>query len=115
VAFRSLLLPLVLCALLASAARGSEVCESPPASTGPVALMILDSPARVRALAISLARGEPVVAHDESTVVFRDGRVITADVEAASRHLNALGWSGRRIDVVASFAGSRARPTRRRG
>lgn len=114
-ALRSRVLPLACCAVLSVAASGSEVCESPPASNGPVALMILESPARVRALAASLARGVPVVARDDATVIFRDGRVITADVEAAGRHLNALGWSRRRIDVVASFAGARARPKRRRG
>jgi len=101
--------------LLAGAAAAAEVCETPPASTGPVSLMILKGPAQVQSLAKSLARGVPVVARDASTVIFRDGRVLTADVEAAGRHLNALGWSRRRIDVVASFAGRRARPARRGG
>ncbi len=43
------------------------------------------------------------------------GRVITADVDAAGEHLNALGWGGRRIDVAVSFPAQRARPRRARG
>ena len=102
-------------ALGAPLAAAAEVCEAPPPSSGPVSLMILKSPAQVQSLAKSLARGVPVVARDASTVIFRDGRVITADVEAASRQLNRLGWSKRRIDVVASFAKRRAGPARQRG
>ena len=99
---------------LTAGAAASEVCEAPPA-TGPVSLMILKSPGRVQSLAKSLARGVPVVARSESTVVFQDGRVMTSDVEAAGRELNRLGWSRRPIQVVASFPARQGRATRRRG
>jgi len=94
-----------------STARAGEVCEVP--SSGPVALVILASGAKVHQYAKTLEGS--VVRQDAETVIFHDGRVITADVEAAGRHLNALGWGGRRVDVVASFAAPRARPRRSRG
>lgn len=98
---------------LASAAQ-AEVCDVPPAS-GPISIIILQSGRKVHELAAALGRGAAIVAKDPSTVVFADGRVITADVDAATRHLNELGWGHRRIDVVASFSGRRARPRRRVG
>jgi len=36
-------------------------------------------------------------------VIFRDGRVVTADAGSATQHLNALGWGHRPIEIVASF------------
>ena len=112
---RTALLGLSLLALLASAGAASEVCEAPANANGPVSLMILKSPAKVRALAASLGRGVPVVSRSAHTVIFRDGRVITANVEEAGQQLNALGWSGRPVRVVASFANRRKGPARSRG
>lgn len=109
---RTLPVSLVLLAALAlpaaALARG-EVCERPTAR-GPVSLIILASGAKVHELAESVTRGATVVARDAETVVFDDGRVITADVEAASEHLNRLGWGARGIRVVATFPAKRARP-----
>ena len=87
--------------------RAAEVCEVP---AGPVSLMILKTPQKVRELARSVAKQVPVLAYDGKTAVFRDGRVITSDPEGATEHLNRLGWGSRRIDVVASFPRQRARP-----
>ncbi|RIL04777.1 MAG: hypothetical protein DCC71_12825 [Proteobacteria bacterium] len=53
-------------------------------------------------LAASL-RDAPVAARDRGTVIFADGRVVTSDVDAATRQLNRLGWGTRRIEIVASF------------
>jgi hypothetical protein len=75
---------------------------------GPVSLVILQSPKKVRELALAL--GGTVIRQEAETVIFRDGRVITADVEAAGRLINELGWGSRRIDIVASFPARRARP-----
>jgi hypothetical protein len=94
----------------AALAQG-EVCETPP-SRGPISIIVLQSGDRVHELAGSVARGASIVAKDASTVIFDDGRVITADVEAAGRHLNALGWGARRIHFVASFPKRAARPRR---
>jgi hypothetical protein len=93
-----------------SAARAGEVCEVPP-SSGPVALIILASSSKVHSYVRTLKGA--VALRDAETVIFGDGRVITADVEAAGRHLNALGWGARRVDVVASFPAARPRPRRR--
>lgn len=102
---------LLLCAPLwlgaAPAARAAgEACDT----SGPVALLIVASPAKVREFAASV-RDAAVLGSDATTVVFSDGRVVTSDVTAASRQLNRLGWAGRRIEVVASFR----RRARRRG
>jgi hypothetical protein len=75
---------------------------------GPVSLMILQSSQKVRELALAL--NGTVLRQDTETVIFRDGRVLTADVEAAGRLINELGWANRRINVVASFPARRARP-----
>ena len=95
-------------------AQAGEVCEAPGAApSGPVSLIILSSGAKV--LEYARAQKGTVALADQKTVIFQDGRVITADVEAAGRHLNTLGWGGRGINVVASFAAPRARPRGRRG
>lgn len=96
-------------ALAASVAWSAETC----APSGPVSLIILQSGQKVRELAASL--GGPVLRADSSTVIFADGRVITADVVAAERHLNEVGWGERRIEVLASFPKRRARPRRPSG
>jgi hypothetical protein len=89
-------------------AHAGEVCEVP--SSGPLSLIILASGSKVHAYAGTL-KGT-VVRQDAKTVIFLDGRVITADVAAAGRHLNDMGWGGRSINVVASFPAARARPRR---
>lgn len=94
----------------AASAQQGEVCESKPsASRGPVSLVILASGAKVRELAASV-KDTPIVARDANTVIFADGRVITADVASAGEHLNALGWGSRQIQVSATFPRKRARP-----
>ena len=90
-----------------STAHAGETCEVP---SGPVALIILSSGPKVLAYARTL-KGT-VARRDAKTVIFHDGRVVTADVEAAGRHLNDLGWGARSINVVASFPAARARPRR---
>jgi hypothetical protein len=86
----------------------AALCESKP--TGSVKLLILPNQQKVHAYAATLAH-IPVVARDPSTVVFQDGRVVTADVDKAGGHLNKLGWASLRLEVVASFG---IRPQRRR-
>ena len=109
--------PVLIACLLLPAGAGAEPeqCEARSAPRGPVSLIILQSGRSVHELAASLARGARVVAKDPETIVFDDGRVITADVEGASAHLNRLGWGGRPIQVVASFPSAPARPRRDRG
>jgi hypothetical protein len=109
--------PVLFAWLLLSAAAGAEPdrCESGPPARGPVSLIILQSGQSVHELAASVGRGARVLAKDAATIVFDDGRVITADVEGASAHLNRLGWGSRSIQVVASFPSAPARPRRDRG
>ena len=106
----TLVLALALALSSFATAHAGEVCEVPP-SSGPVALVILASGHKVLAYARTLKGA--VALRDAETVIFGDGRVITADVEAAGRHLNALGWGARRVDVVASFPAARPRPRSR--
>jgi hypothetical protein len=96
--------PLWLAAAPAALAAG-EACDT----SGPVSLLIVATPAKVREFAASV-RDAAVLGGDATTVVFSDGRVVTSDVTAASRHLNRLGWGGRPIDVVASFRRRTRRP-----
>jgi hypothetical protein len=103
------LVPLLTLALGSFAtAHAGKVCEV-PSSSGPVSLIILASGSKVHAYARTL-KGT-VARRDAETVIFHDGRVITADIEAANRHLNDLGWASRSIKVVASFPAPRARPS----
>ena len=104
----ALVLPLVLALGSFANARAGEVCNVP--SKGPVSLIILSSGTKVHTYARAL-KGT-VVRQDAKTVIFLDGRVITADVEAAGHLLNDLGWGGRGINVMASFPSARARPRR---
>ena len=98
--------------LLAGAASGeSESCESRP--TGPVSLILLQSPKAVHELAAAL-RGT-VRVRDATTVVFEDGRIVSSDVGKVGDHMNALGWSSRSIDMVSSLPARRARPRGRSG
>ena len=94
----------------AISAQTGETCAVP---SGPIALIILASGPKVLTYARTL-KGR-VLQHDARTVIFDDGRVITADVESAGAQLNELGWGSRRIDVVASFPAQRARPRSARG
>ena len=89
-----------------TSAHAGQVCEVPSGS-GPVSLIILASGPKVHAYAKTL-KGT-VARRDAETVIFHDGRVVTANIEAASRHLNDLGWGSRSINVVASFPAPRAR------
>lgn len=80
-------------------------------SKGPVSILILDSPRKVDEFAASV-KDAPVAARDRGTVIFQDGRVVTSDVEAATRQINGLGWGARKIEIVASF---RMRPAQTPG
>ncbi len=93
---------------LHSARADGAVCESKP--TGSVMLLIVSTKRKVQDYASTLTH-IPVVARDTTTVVFQDGRVVTADVGKAGQHLNDLGWASLRMEVVASFG---MRPQRRR-
>jgi hypothetical protein len=105
------LVPALLLALGSFAtARAGQTCEVP---SGPVALVILASGTKVHQYARTL-KGT-VARRAAHTVIFHDGRVVTSDVEAAGRYLNAIGWGNRSIDVMASFPAQRARPRRSRG
>ena len=95
---------LAVAALLAVApasAQDGKTCVAKGASS--VQLVILASPAKVKSYAGTIKKAS-VVARDETTVVLDDGRVITSNLESATKHLNTLGWAQLPIQVVASFA-----------
>jgi hypothetical protein len=91
-----------------SPAQAGLVCE---VSTGPVSLIVLASGSKVHKYARTL-KGT-VARRDAETVIFHDGRVITANIGAAGRHLDALGWGSRDVRVGASFPPAKARPRSR--
>jgi hypothetical protein len=91
-----------------SPAQAGQVCE---VSTGPVSLIVLASGPKVHAYARTLEG--TVARRDAETVIFHDGRVVTANIGAAGRHLDALGWGSRDVRVVASFPPAKARPRSR--
>ena len=93
---------------LRTARADGAVCESK--LTGKVMVLIVSTSEKVHDYASTLAH-IPVVARHATTVVFQDGRVVTADVGKASQYLNDLGWASLQIEVVASFG---MRPKRRR-
>jgi hypothetical protein len=80
----------------------SQSCEVAPNKGGPVSILILDSAQKVDAFAASV-QGAQVAVRDRGTVIFDDGRVVTADTDAATRQLNDLGWGNRPIQIVASM------------
>jgi len=108
---RGLAPALVLAGLLLAVpvARAGETCDAPP--RGPVSLFILQTDTKVQAFAKTV-RDADVVRRDPTTVVFADGRIVTADVTAASRYINELGWGSRRLDIAASFPRRAPRPRR---
>ncbi len=92
-------------------AQEGALCEAAQGPAPTVSLIVLASPERVHTLAASI-RGVAVVRRGEKTVVFEDGRIITADVTSVGGHLAALGWTERKIEVMASFKPRAARPRR---
>ena len=93
---------LLVAAPVAATSGGTCDAGGPGGSGGSVALVVLASAERVARYAATV-EGVKVLRRDSDTVVFADGRVVTSDVAAAGRHLNALGWGSRRVEVVASF------------
>ena len=83
------------------AAQEGQTCDA-GAVRPAVSLVILASAKKVQELAASV-RDVRVLRRDAKTVVFENGRILTADVAAVGEHLNALGWASRRIEVLASF------------
>ena len=83
-------------------------CGARPPDT-PVWLIILDSPSRVHAYAATVKK-ERVLRTDATTVVFESGRVVTSNVATVGDHLTSLGWTHRRLEIVASFPARQARP-----
>jgi len=95
---------MALLALVATALPGSaaaQTCDARQRGGGSVSIVVLASGERVQKLAATVKSVE-IVRRDKETVIFADGRVITSDVEAAGRHLNALGWGHKRIEIAAS-------------
>jgi hypothetical protein len=80
------------------------MCEAP---SEPVFLVLVAKSQQVAKAAAGLSRATPLVSETD-TVIFADGRAVTSDLESASRHLNALGWAKRRIEIAG--AGTSTRP-----
>jgi hypothetical protein len=79
----------------------AQSCKVKP-SSGPVSLLILDSARKVDEFAAT-PRDAVIVVRETGLAIFEDGRVVTSDVDAATHHLNALGWGSRPIQIVAAF------------
>ena len=99
---RSIVAATALCAIaLAPVAVRAQSCKTKPVVQS-VSLLILDSARKVDEFA-AVPRDATIVVRERGIAIFDDGRVVTSDVDAATRHLNALGWAGRPMQVVASF------------
>ena len=85
----------------------AQQCDA-GARSGPVTIVSVATARRVREYAATV-RGSRVLRRDAQTVIFADGRVVTADLAGLSRHLNALGWAHRPIQIVGSFSRRSAR------
>jgi hypothetical protein len=82
------------------------MCGAP---SEPVLLVLVERPQQVAGAAAGLSRAMPLVSESD-TVIFADGRVVTSDLASASRHLNALGWAERRIEIAGAGASTRPPP-----
>lgn len=83
------------------------MCGPPP---GPVLLVLVESKARVPSAAAGLSRTRRLV-DTADTVIYADGRAVTADLAAVSRHLNALGWAERPIQIAGAGTSTRLPPS----
>lgn len=92
-----------------ASAQAAKSCRVLP--SGPVSLLILESGERVQAFAASVS-GPAILKRDAQTVIFDDGRVVTANIDSATVFLNELGWGNLDIQIVASFPRAAARPRR---
>jgi hypothetical protein len=83
-----------------SAAR-AQSCSTKPVVQS-VSLLLLDSARKVDEFA-AVPRDTKMIVREPGIAIFEDGRVVASDANAATRHLNALGWAGKPLQVVASF------------
>ncbi|MEN8161838.1 MAG: hypothetical protein ABFS41_17340 [Myxococcota bacterium] len=93
-------------ALATPALAAGGMCGAPDE---PVFLVVVGSKQQVAGAAHGLSRA-PALVNESDTVIFADGRAVTSDLAAASRHLNALGWAERRIEIAGAGASRRAPP-----
>ena len=108
-AFALLLLPILLPVPVLAQEVG--VCDADgPTPSGAVRLLLLRSDRAVHEYAKTVKDAQ-VLVRDRKTVVFDDGRIISADPDEVERHLAELGWSKRSLQLVANF---RMRKTGRR-
>lgn len=102
---------LAACALWLGAA--AEAAEPTGGMCGPalepVLLVLLGPGASVASAAEGLSSAQRLVSTPD-TVVYADGRAVTSNLDAMSRHLNALGWSSRPIEIVGAGTSRRASP-----
>jgi hypothetical protein len=80
-------------AWLATSAQPSE------AEQEAVLVFLVNEPSVVRALAAGVDRSR-VVARSEDALALREGRIVAAGPEAASRLLAEAGWTNRPIELV---------------
>jgi hypothetical protein len=101
---RGLVVGLVVCAFALAQEVRAQSCKVRTAGGGggPVSLLILDSARKVDEFAAT-PRDAKLVVRESGIAIFEDGRVVTSDVDAATRYLNELGWAARPIQIVASF------------
>jgi hypothetical protein len=89
-------------ATLADTGEAPSTCEVP--YSGPVTIVPVRT---IGALERAMNdRGTiPVVYATEDTAIYRDGRVLTTNVEALGEHLNAVGWVENPMQILGSASG----------
>lgn len=74
-----------------------ETCEIP--YSGPVKIISVRTPGAL-ARAVSAEPSWDLVYETDDTAIFRDGRVMTTDLESVGSHLNAVGWSSNPMQIM---------------
>jgi len=96
-----------------SAAGSDQVGICDPGAS-PVMIVVVESPQKVKS-ASALWKTTPIVVQEAETVVFADGRIVTSRLEATGDHLQSLGWTHRKIEIVGGLPAAAGAWQRRRG
>ena len=88
-------------ALAVATGARAQSCPTKPVVRS-VSLLLLASARKVDEF-VAVPRDAKVIVREPGVAIFEDGRVVASNAEAATRHLNALGWADRPLSIVASF------------
>ena len=91
-------------ATVSAAAQTGGMCGAP---SDAVLVVLVQSPQQVKSAADGLSKTR-VLVNEADTVIYADGRAVTSSLDSVSRHLNALGWAKRKIEIAGAGSMPRA-------